>query len=253
MPLFTNNGHGLFYRETGTGPLLLVLPGNTASSACHQGELDHFGTRYHAVSMDFWGTGQSDRLAVWPDDWWEQSAHDAAALIRHLGYARALVMGTSGGADVALLVAILHATDVGGVIADSTVEHFRSPALSNAVQDRLRYTEEQVSFWRHAHGDDWRQVVEADSDFLLRFERAGGDLFRGRLNRIQCPVLLCGSLQDECLPDTETQLQSMAAQLVNGCLHLAREGAHPLMWSCAEVFRREADRFLSRVQTAGQS
>jgi valacyclovir hydrolase len=43
MPFFNNNDHQLFYREVGTGPLLLILPGNTASSACHEGEMQHFG------------------------------------------------------------------------------------------------------------------------------------------------------------------------------------------------------------------
>jgi valacyclovir hydrolase len=249
MPFFSNDGHRLHYREAGTGPLLLVLPGNTASSACHEGEMRHFSIRYHVVAMDFWGTGQSDRMAVWPNDWWERGAHDAAALITHLGYPRAFVMGTSGGADVALLVAILHPSEVSGVIADSTVEHFRPPMLSKAIQDRLRYTEGQVAFWRGAHGDDWRKVVEADSDFLLRYERAGGDIFQGRIAGIRCPVLLSGSLKDDGLPDVEIQLRAMARQLANGRLFLAAEGGHPLMWSRPEEFRREADAFLSRAGT----
>ena len=72
MPYFEHNGHRLFYRASGDGPLLLLLPGNTASSVCHEGELAHFGQRYHAVALDFWGTGQSDRLAQWPVDWWSK-------------------------------------------------------------------------------------------------------------------------------------------------------------------------------------
>src|SRR6266542_6303436 len=98
MPYFHSDHHRLFYREHGSGPLLLVLHGNTASSAHHQCELDYFGQHYHAVAMDFLGCGQSDRLDVWPVDWWTLGAHDAAALAQHLGYEKALVMGTSGGA-----------------------------------------------------------------------------------------------------------------------------------------------------------
>ena len=33
MPYVTHDDHRLFYREQGNGPLLLILPGNTASSA----------------------------------------------------------------------------------------------------------------------------------------------------------------------------------------------------------------------------
>lgn len=251
MPFFKNNGHQLFYRETGQGPLLLILPGNTASSAWHEGELDHFGQRYHATALDFWGTGQSDRMQVWPDNWWEQGAHDAAALIRHLGYSHAVVMGTSGGAVVALLTTIFYPALVRGVIADSTVEYFPAPTLSQAIQERSPCTEGQIGFWRRVHGEDWEQVVKADSDFLLRFERMGGDPFQGRLNEIQCPVMLSASLEDKSLPDGEAQLRRMAGQIKKCRLFLALEGSHPLMWSRADEFRREADQFLDDISAEG--
>ena len=62
MPHFAHHGHRLFYREQGEGTLLMILPGNTASSACYEGELNYFSRRYRAVSLDFAGTGASDRL-----------------------------------------------------------------------------------------------------------------------------------------------------------------------------------------------
>ncbi len=68
MAYFTWNGKHIHYRENGAGELLLILPGNTASSICHQGELDHFGKAYHAVAIDFLGTGKSDRESEWSDN-----------------------------------------------------------------------------------------------------------------------------------------------------------------------------------------
>ena len=62
MPHFAHHGHRLFYREQGEGTLLMILPGNTASSACYEGELNYFSRRYRAVSLDFAGTGASDWL-----------------------------------------------------------------------------------------------------------------------------------------------------------------------------------------------
>lgn len=46
---------------------MLILPGNTASSSCYQGEMDYFSDRYRVASLDFLGTGRSDRLSVWPE------------------------------------------------------------------------------------------------------------------------------------------------------------------------------------------
>ena len=243
MPFFTHQGHRLFYRENGSGPLLLILPGNTASSALHTAELDYFGARYHAAALDFWGTGQSDRMDVWPLDWWEQGAHDAAALVDHLGYRQALVMGTSGGAIAALLMAILHPGQVQAVVADSTVERFPPRWLSRETERRAERTPGQVNFWQKAHGDDWPQVVDADSDFLLRFEQAGGDAFHGRLREIACPVLLSASVEDEALPDGEKQVRAMAGQIGASRVYLAQTGGHPFMWSRPDEFRGVVDGF----------
>jgi hypothetical protein len=33
------------------------------------------------VAPDLWGTGQPESIEVWPDDGWEQGAHDVADLV----------------------------------------------------------------------------------------------------------------------------------------------------------------------------
>ena len=62
MPYFEWKGRRLFYRQRGEGDLLLILPGNTASSACHEAELAYFSDRYQVVALDFLGSG--DRIAL---------------------------------------------------------------------------------------------------------------------------------------------------------------------------------------------
>jgi valacyclovir hydrolase len=248
MPHFTFHGHRLFYREQGSGPLLLILHGNTASSAHHAGELEHFGRRYHAVAPDFLGCGQSERSETWPIDWWAQNAHAMAALVSHLGCGRALVMGTSGGALSALWMAILHPERVQAVIADSCVEKETPEWINTGLQDRNRRDEGQVSFWRHGHGDDWAQVVDADSDLLWRHAQQGGDWFHGRLADIRCPVLFTVSLRDDLLQDPGRQVCGMALQVAGSQAYMTTQGAHPLMWSRAADFRRIADCFLDSQQ-----
>ena len=180
MPYFEWNQHRLFYREQGSGPLLVVLPGNTASSVHLHGELDYFSDRFHVAALDFWGTGQSERVAVWPDAWWLQGARQIVALIEHLGYEQAILMGASGGAVAALLAAIHFPARVSAVIADSFVEQappeeFRARVLA----DRAQRTRGQIEFWRAGHGDDWAQVVAADTAMIERFADQGGELVPG--------------------------------------------------------------------------
>lgn len=272
MPTFRWNGHLLFYRERGVRsadkvhpadkmhPLLLVLPGNTASSANHQGELDHFSRSFHVVALDFLGTGQSDRVAIWALKWWEQNARQAQALVTHLGYDSCITMGTSGGGVVALLMAILYPDRVRAAIADSCGERFSPQMLAqNVIADRARRTPEQIAFWKYAHGADWAQVVDADTDMIGCFVApvdaggCGGDWFEGRLGQIRCPVLLTASRQDDMVPDVGQQVCSMAGQIADCRVYLNNKGGHPLMWSSPRDFRAISDHFLAEVESEARS
>jgi pimeloyl-ACP methyl ester carboxylesterase len=247
MPAFKANGHRLFYRQNGRGPLLVILPGNTASSAHHEGELAYFGQRYQAVALDFWGTGQSDRPAAGTVNGWEQGARDVAALIAHLEAAPALVMGTSGGGMVALLTAALFPQSIRAVIADSCVEFLPPDLLRAEIANRNFQDPGAIGFWRQGHGENWEEVVAADNTLLLQLADQGGDWAQGRLSQIQCPTLLSGSLQDSSMPDLETQFAAMAHQIPHCRLFMAPEGDHPLMWSRPALFREAADDFLNSL------
>lgn len=246
MPTFKNDDLSLFYNENGSGRTLLILPGNTASSACHEGELVYFGKQFHAVSLDFRGTGKSQRLSSWPADWWDKCTDDVAALVTHLGVEHCIVMGTSGGASIALLCAINYPELVSGVIADSCAELFLPENMRKEVADREQRTKDQVEFWKYANGDDWENVVNADSKLLMNFADKGGDLFNGRLDSIKCPVLITGSLKDSFIPDIGEQGISMAKQIQSSSTFLSNDGDHPFMWTCPDIFRSVSCQFLKK-------
>jgi len=247
MPFFDSHQHRLFYREQGSGELLLILPGNTASSALHKAELEYFGRRFHAAALDFLGTGQSERLATWPKDWWQQGARDALALAEHLGAREAIFMGTSGGAVAALWAAILAPQRVRAVIADSTAAGIPAQQLRVLLADRAQRTTGQVNFWKDAHGEDWEQVVEADTQLFRAFGEQGCEWFGARLTEIRCPVLFTASLSDSLLPQIGSDVASMAAQVPQSQAYLYHDGGHPLMWSAPDRFRAAADLFLLQV------
>ncbi len=246
MPHYQHDDLNLFYREEGSGPLLLILPGNTASSACHTGELEYFGRYCHAVSPDFRGTGQSDRLPVWTRDWWEKCTDDLAALLRHMEESQCYVIGTSGGGSIALLLALRYPELVQGVIADSCVEVFPQDNLRKEVADRAAQRVDQVEFWRCAHGDNWENVIQADSHLLLELAEHGGDVFHGRLHELQCPVLLTGSLCDTLIPTLAKQQLHMAEQIRECSLYHGDHGDHPFLWTSPDDFRRVADQYLGK-------
>jgi len=254
MPFFNHDRQRLFYRTEGSGPLLLVLPGNTASSASHAGELAVFSRAYQVAALDPLGTGRSDRIACWPATWWEQQAHAGASLVAHLGYDQCIAIGTSGGGVIALLLALAYPAQVRAVIADSCVERLPGSVLQAAVAARRQCAPDQVAFWQHAHGDDWQTVVDADSALLLRWADQELDWFAGRLPELACPVLLTASLRDTALPNVASQVCHMAEQIPDSWVFFSKAGDHPLMWSRPEAFQAIAWTFLHCVErTMGDS
>lgn len=249
MSNFIWNNHTIFYRDKGQGPLLVVLPGNTASSVAHQPELDRFASSFHTAAIDFLGTGQSQRISPWPVDWWLQGAFQVEALIRHLGRQEAILLGTSGGGITALLAAIHFPHNIKAVIADSCVQRF-TPAMArhSVVDERGQETGDQVQFWNMMHGDDWRRVVEEDTDMIVRFARQKEDCFEGKLSSIACPTLLTFSRQDSHLPEVMDQAPAMASQIPDCSLYIDRNGEHPLMWTEPNGFWTQVDYFLQRLE-----
>lgn len=283
MTYFAWNGYRLFYREAGEPgrPLLVLLPGSTASSANYTAELEYFGRRFHVAALDFLGTGGSDRLPIWPDGWWEDGADQAAALAATLGGGRYAVMGAGGGGVIALLTALRDPARVAAVVADSCVErltaedlervvHEREPATRGMARQREQPHAELTDiilgrgvlslgqrlsnrglrgFWQAAHGDDWEDVVTADSALHLRLATAGTwEPFAGQLGQLGCPVLLTGSPADPLLPDLDELQAAMAAQIPECRRWLSSGGGHPAMWTDARGFRRAADDFLGGVR-----
>ena len=132
------------------------------------------------------------------------------------------------------------------MVADTTYERFLPEMLQqNVVEGRSQRTPDQIRFWSFAHGADWEQVIEADTAVLRHLVEAGGDWFHGRLGEIQSPVLLTASLRDEFFPDVAAQVSSMALQIPDCSIFLAKQVGLPLLWTRASLFRQVVESFLA--------
>jgi pimeloyl-ACP methyl ester carboxylesterase len=224
------------------------MHGNTGASLMLQAEAEYYSHFFQVMTMDLIGHGFSARLDEWPDDYWRTNANIAAALCAHLRAQSVHVLGTSGGAIVALNMAVEAPSQVRSVVADSFVG--TPPSLSDA-EAIARQRQEAKSgpargFWIEMHGSDWEQVVDADTRMLLRFARAGASFFRDQLAGVKCPVLLTASLEDEFIRDPREMLRTAALQIPNAETELFESGCHPAMLSNAERFRSRVMGFLQR-------
>ena len=249
MPYFNYHSKRVHYVSRGDGEVLIILPGNTASSVAHQAQMEVYGENYFVVSPDYLGVGRSDRLDEWDPDWWEDAADQVMALIKHLNCDQASVMGTSGGSVVAMHLAARHPQKVRALVLDSFTSTFRPSILEkNVIQARSDPNEMQRQFWEFCHGSDWEEVVAQDTQILRGLVKRGGDWLKDAPEKITCPVLLIGSKEDGFLPNIEKDYHQLAERIKDARVKLAKEGGHPLMWTNPEFFNSKVMRYLRKLR-----
>ena len=84
----------------------LCLHGLASSSKWYDLVLPYLADSYHCVALDQRGHGETDQPDAGYD--WRSIASDAVEALDHLGYEKAVVLGHSWGAFVALAMAALH-------------------------------------------------------------------------------------------------------------------------------------------------
>ena len=265
MPKIDIGEQEICYSEKGSDDALLVFPDNIHSSRAYDKEIDYFSNGFHVLSFDYPGTGRSTREVKYQDeqevDLWNYWADLACHLLLDLGIDGCYVMGAGQGALVALHFAgrqaRLHNLAAKGVIADSFLSKLDSRTLHRSLDVREHYYVRNAESLRQQHGDDWRQVVDADTLFLRRIaDRGGYELPNFVLNSITCPVLLTGNLQDALTPGISQEFARISAIIPDCSVYLTSKSGHPFgeehpfMWTDPDSFRKVSDMFLSRAKRA---
>lgn len=83
-----------------------MLHGDTASSVMFQFILPLYQENFRIILLDFLGNGKSDRVDRFPENLWITQIEQVIALIEHLKIEKANLLGTSGGAWVAVNTAL---------------------------------------------------------------------------------------------------------------------------------------------------
>lgn len=246
MPYFKYEDINIHYEDEGKGRVLILLPGNTATSSVHKRDIEYFSKQFRVICPDYIGCGKSDRVGSFPSNFWWKNAAMVIELLKHLKEDRYILVGTSGGGAIALNIAIQEPDRVIGVVVDSFAgEILDINEIHQIVRSRKTKTKEQCIFWHYAHGEDWEKVVNQDSDMLVAAAELQENLNKGRLKEVKSPVLFTASLKDELIASIEEKITSMATQMPNWKIVLYASGKHPLMWSKSAEFREEVEDFIN--------
>ncbi|KXL52840.1 AB hydrolase superfamily protein YdjP [Anaerotignum neopropionicum] len=251
MPYFKLRGKSCYYEEHGDGTPILFLHGNTASSNMFMGIKDLFTNSFKAITLDFLGHGKSDRLENFCTDLWYDEALQAIEFIEHMRYGKVHLIGSSGGALVAINISLERPDLVGKVIADSFEgEQPLREFTQNVIADREASKQEEgaKSFYCAMHGEDWESVVDNDTYAIHEHAKSIGKFFHKPIETLNANILLTGSQEDEFIsfidPNYFTRVYTeMIEKIGHGGIHIFKQGGHPAIMSNSEEFRKVAEAF----------
>lgn len=190
----------LYYTETGEGTPLVMLHGNGETHAIFDEMAGCMSAGYRVICMDSRGHGASalkeeqrnTELSI------SDMADDVIRLLRHLKLSRAILLGFSDGANIALEAASRYPEKVLAVISVSGNALPRGMALPCYTAMVLQY-----AFWRFV---EWLPGAGKNRSTAVRNRQLGGlmihhpRLTAGELRRIKAPVLLLTGRKDLIRP-----------------------------------------------------
>lgn len=248
MSYFDYEGKQIYYEIIGEGKPLMLLHGNTSSSKLFSQLLPLY-TDFQVILLDFLGYGQSTRLAEFPTELWKFEANQTIALLEYLKMKDVHIVGTSGGAWVALNVALLRPDLVATVTADS----FDGRTLHEGFEESLvaeraaaAKNPQAAQFYQWVIGEDWQTVVKKDTDSMVRLIHSGKPLFVAALKTLQCPLLLTATLNDGMIRSTiKEEYQAIIEEVPQAECHLFENPGHPAIGTNAEGVAEAIKRFIS--------
>lgn len=251
MAFFNYKGKRCFYEEIGEGVPLLLLHGNTASSKMFEEIVPYFSSDYKVVLIDFLGHGKSDRLQSFPADLWYDQAMQVIEFLKQKLYKNVYIIGSSGGALVAINVALEAPNLVQKVIADSFEGKFPLKEFAKNVNEERKLSEQDESakaFYSYMHGDDWEHVVDCDTFAIDSHYKTIGKFFHKPLNTLKSQILMTGSEEDEFISSIskdyfKNTYKEMILEIGHGKSKIFKHGNHPAMLSNKEEFARISKSF----------
>ena len=249
MTHFNYQSKRIFYKEIGVGKPLIMLHGDTASSVMFEFLLPLYQENFRVILIDFLGNGKSDRIEAFPENLWITQAEQVIALIEHLKLQKANLIGTSGGAWVAINTALKRPDLIDRVVADSfDGRTLHENFAENLLQERefAKHDNHAKQFYEWCQGEDWETVVDLNTQALTKCAVNQIPLFCKPLETLSTPILFTGSLEDDmCRKNIVEEYTGMNRLVQNGTIHIFKTGGHPAIMTNAEFFSKIVTEYLN--------
>lgn len=191
----SHDGLSLYYREYGSGEygsgddVIVCLPGLTRNSKDFEDLAEHLAGRWRVITPDLRGRGQSDRDPKWKQYLPPTYVRDTWTLLDKLAIEKAVIIGTSLGGLMAMIMADQQPGRLRGVVMNDVGPEVPTAAIARLLEYvgrtppqadwasaaattrenyALAYPDADTAFWDHQARLAWREradgTVEPDYD-----------------------------------------------------------------------------------------
>jgi pimeloyl-ACP methyl ester carboxylesterase len=138
MSTLNRDGVNIYYEDHGSGPVVLLSHGYSATTRMWEGQVAALKDNYRVITWDMRGHGQSDS----PDDpkAYSEAAtcDDMAAILKHLGIEKAVIGGLSLGGYMSLAFNVSHPEMVRALMLFDTGPGYKNPVAREGWNDTAR-------------------------------------------------------------------------------------------------------------------
>lgn len=229
----------LHYQEKGEGEPFILLHGNGEDNSYFEHQMDYFCKRYRVIAVDTRGHGKSPRgtapFAI------GQFADDLKDFMDELGISRAVILGFSDGANIAMIFALRYHERVNALILNGGNLNPRGVKAMTQIPIEIGYR--IVS--KFASNSVWaRKNAE-----MLGLMVNDPNIEAEELAKITVPTLVICGTKDLI---KESHSKEIARDIPNAKLAIIN-GGHFIASQNFEVFNRVVDNWLSGVQNNVQN
>lgn len=221
----------LHYQEKGDGEPLILLHGNGEESSYFKHQMDYFSSKYHVIAVDTRGHGQSPRgTAPFTVAQFAEDLHD---FMGELGISRAVILGFSDGANIAMKFVLRYPGMVKALILNGGNLNAKGVKLTTQIPIEIGY---RIASKFAAKSSDARENAE-----MLGLMVNEPNIEPKALTKIKVPTLVICGTKDMI---KESHTKEIAKGIPKAKLALI-EGSHFIANENPKVFNRVVEQWLS--------
>lgn len=224
----------LHYQEKGNGEPFILLHGNGENGSYFKNQIDYFSDRYRVIALDTRGHGKSPRGTM--PFTIKQFSSDLYDFMSELRLSKAVILGFSDGANIAMEFALKHPDMVKALILNGGNLNPKGVKSTTQIPVEIGY--------RIA-----KRFASKSPDAKMNAEMLGlmvnePQIEPGELSKITAPTLvICGT--KDIIKESHTK--EIAKNIPNAKLAIM-EGNHFIANKRPAKFNQEVERFLQTIR-----